>query len=116
MAKRKRRRKPFTRSIKRKTAQTKRKTVSTRRKTSGTQHAAKTASRATPTRRKSPKATSRFSPEAFLSGHKRELIGVTLMALGALTVVAALSSGERCACRQRRSVLRWWRGWATPKC
>ncbi|MEE8537876.1 MAG: DNA translocase FtsK 4TM domain-containing protein [Acidobacteriota bacterium] len=89
----KRRSTSFTRSIKRKTAQTKRKTVSTRRKTSGTQRAAKTASRATPTRRKSPKATSRFSPEAFLSGHKRELIGVTLMALGALTVVAALSSG-----------------------
>ncbi len=86
MAKRKRRRTSFKRS-------TKRKTASTRRKASGTKRAAKSASRATPTKRKSPKTTSRFSPQAFLSGHKRELIGVTLMALGALTVFAALTSG-----------------------
>ncbi|GMR10498.1 MAG: hypothetical protein BMS9Abin28_1319 [Anaerolineae bacterium] len=84
MAKRKRR--PFKRS-------TKRKTASKRRKSSGSKRAAKTASRATPTKRKSPKAPSRFSPQAFLSGRKRELIGVTLMALGALTVVAVLTSG-----------------------
>ena len=93
MAKRKRKRTPFKRSTKRKTASTKRKTASTRRKTRGTQRAAKPTSRGTTTSRKSPKATSRYSPRAFLSSHKRELIGFTLMALGTLTAVAALTSG-----------------------
>jgi len=84
LAKRKRKRTPFKRS-------TRRKTASSKRKTSGTRRAAKTASRTS--KRKSPKTQSRYSPQVFLAGHKRELIGVTLMALGALIAFAALTSG-----------------------
>lgn len=87
MAKRKRKRTPFRRS-------TRRKTASTKRKTSGTRRAAKTASRKSTSKRKTSKTQGRYSPQAFLSGHKRELIGVTLMSLGALVAFAALTSGE----------------------
>jgi S-DNA-T family DNA segregation ATPase FtsK/SpoIIIE len=86
LAKRKRRRTPFKRS-------TRRKTASSKRKTGGTKRAAKTASRTSTAKRKSPKTQGRFSPQAFLSGHKRELVGVTLMSLGAFIVIAALTSG-----------------------
>ena len=75
------------------TRSTKRKTASTKRKTSGAKRAAKTASRSTTTKRKSPIIPSRFSPQPFLSSHRRELVGVTLMSLGALTAIAALTSG-----------------------
>ncbi|MFQ5944382.1 MAG: DNA translocase FtsK [Anaerolineales bacterium] len=92
MAKRKRKRAPFKRATKRKTAST-RKATSTKRKTSGTRRTVTTASRSKASKRKSAKTQSRFSPQSFLSDHKRELIGVMLMALGALTVVAALTSG-----------------------
>jgi len=90
VAKRKRKRKLFKRSTRRKTAAPRRNTASTKR---ATRRTAKTASRSSASKRKSPKTPGRFSPQVFLAGRKRELIGVTLMALGGLTVVAALTSG-----------------------
>ncbi len=90
MAKRKRKRRLFKRSTKRKIAAPRRKTASTKRVTRRT---AKTASRSYASKRKSPKTPGKYSPQVFLAGRKRELIGVTLMALGGLTVVAALTSG-----------------------
>ncbi len=88
MAKRKRKRRLFKRSTKRKTASTKR----------ATRRTAKTASRSSASRsyaskRKPTKTPGKYSPQVFLAGRKRELIGVTLMALGGLTVVGALTSG-----------------------
>ena len=83
MAKRKRKRRLFKRSTKRKTASTKR----------ATRRTAKTATRSPKSKRKSPQSPSKYSPQVLLAGRKRELIGVTLMALGGLMVVAALTSG-----------------------